>query len=119
MIEDDWTLVDHTSTWLDAQGASELRPAPGNRQFVNKKPHEADDDEPNQMMLVSDLILAWGPSFRRHLEVYAADEAKLSADFGAAFKKLTELGCPWAAQGGAQGAAGRPCPHHAGLSLAV
>ena len=74
------------------------------------------------------------PPSRRHLEargrrvtathpgrnqVYAADEAKLSADFGAAFKKLTELGCPWAAQGGAQGAAGRSCPHHAGLSLAV
>ena len=92
MIEDDWTLVDHSSTWLDALGAGELRPAPGNRQFVNKKPGQV-DDEPNQMMLLSDMILAWDPGFRTHLEVYAEDEARLKADFGAAFKKLTELGC--------------------------
>ena len=52
-----------------------------------------DDEEPNQRMLVSDMILAWDPSFRTHLEVYANDEAKLKEDFGRAFKKLTELGC--------------------------
>ena len=61
MIEDEWRLVDHSDTWLDAQGAAELRPAPGKRQYVNKKPGAADDDEPNQMMLVSDMILAWDP----------------------------------------------------------
>jgi len=93
MIEDEWRLVSHGDTWLDAQGAAELRPAPGNRQFVNKKPGEIDDDEPNQMMLVSDMILAWDPAFRTHLEAYAADEARLKEDFGRAFKKLTELGC--------------------------
>lgn len=92
MIEDEWTLVDHSSTWLDDLGAGELRPAPGNRQFVNKKPGKV-DDEPNQMMLISDMILAWDPGFRRYLEMYASDESKLKADFGAAFKKLTELGC--------------------------
>lgn len=92
MIEDEWTLVDHSDTWLDELGASELRPAPGNRQFVNKKPGKV-DDEPNQMMLLSDMILAWDPAFRTYLEAYAADEARLKADFGAAFKKLTELGC--------------------------
>ena len=55
MIEDDWTLVDHTDTWLDDQGAGELRPAPGKRQFVNKIPGKIDDDdEPNQMMLLSE-----------------------------------------------------------------
>ena len=48
------------------------------------------------MMLASDMILAWDPAFRKHLEAYAADEAKLSRDFGAAFKKLTELGCGFA-----------------------
>jgi len=93
MIEDDWTLVSHGDTWLDAQGAAELRPAPGNRQFVNKKPGVMDDDEPNQMMLPTDMILAWDPSFRVYLEAYAADENKLKDDFGRAFKKLTELGC--------------------------
>ena len=36
MLEDEWRLVDHSDTWLDAQGAAELRPAPGNRQYVNK-----------------------------------------------------------------------------------
>ena len=63
MIEDEWRLVDHSDTWLDAQGAAELRPAPGKRQFVNQKPHVASDDS-NQMMLASDMILACGASAR-------------------------------------------------------
>ncbi|EJK47236.1 hypothetical protein THAOC_34061 [Thalassiosira oceanica] len=92
MIEDDWTLVSNGDTWLDDMGAGELRPAPGKRQFVNKVPGRI-DDEPNQMMLLSDMILAWDPNFRYHLEQYAADEEKLKHDFGVAFKKLTELGC--------------------------
>ena len=37
MLEDEWRLVDHSDTWLDAQGAAELRPAPGKKQYVNKK----------------------------------------------------------------------------------
>eukprot|EP00580_Thalassiosira_gravida_P000497 CAMPEP_0201602950 /NCGR_PEP_ID=MMETSP0492-20130828/3540_1 /ASSEMBLY_ACC=CAM_ASM_000837 /TAXON_ID=420259 /ORGANISM="Thalassiosira gravida, Strain GMp14c1" /LENGTH=393 /DNA_ID=CAMNT_0048066615 /DNA_START=60 /DNA_END=1241 /DNA_ORIENTATION=+ len=93
MIEDEWTLVGHGDTWLDAQGAAELRPAPGNRQFVNKIKYKVDEDEPNQMMLLSDMVLAWDPGFRTHLEVYAEDEEVLKYDFGVAFKKLTELGC--------------------------
>lgn len=93
MLEDDWRLVSHGDNWLDAQGAAELRPAPGNRQFVNKSPDKIDDDEPNQMMLASDMILAWDPAFRTHLQVYADDEARLKEDFGRAFQKLTELGC--------------------------
>eukprot|EP00956_Cyclotella_meneghiniana_P021919 scaffold40636_cov64-Cyclotella_meneghiniana.AAC.4 len=93
MIEDEWTLVSHGDTWLDAQGAGELRPAPGKRQFVNKVPGKLHPDEPNQMMLLSDMVLAWDPSFRTYLEVYAEDEERLKRDFGAAFKKLTELGC--------------------------
>ena len=50
MIEDEWRLVDHSDTWLDAIGASELRPAPGNRQYVNQKPVYANGEEkpPNQ-----------------------------------------------------------------------
>jgi catalase (peroxidase I) len=85
--------VGHGDTWLDAQGAAELRPAPGNRQFVNQVQHQVEDRPPNQMMLLSDMILAWDAGFRTHLEVYAEDEARLKSDFGAAFKKLTELGC--------------------------
>ena len=45
------------------------------------------------MMLVSDMILAWDPAFRTHLEAYAHSEERLKMDFGKAFKKLTELGC--------------------------
>lgn len=37
MVGDEWTLVSHEDTWLDGVGASELRPAPGKRQYVNKK----------------------------------------------------------------------------------
>ncbi|KAL3921949.1 MAG: hypothetical protein SGILL_002470 [Bacillariaceae sp.] len=93
MLEDEWTFVGHEDTWLDDYGAAELRPAPGNRQFVNKVLGVVGDDEPNQMMLVSDMIFAWDPDFRVYLEEYAANEAKLKQDFGVAFKKLTELGC--------------------------
>jgi len=98
MIEDEWRLVDHSDTWLDDIGAAELRPAPGNRQYVNQKPPDGSDEEqpPNQMMLVSDMILAWDPAFRSHLEVYAEDEELLVQDFAVAFKKLTELGCGFA-----------------------
>lgn len=92
MIEDEWTLVSHGDTWLDDQGSAELRPAPGNRQFVNQK-KGVESDDPNQMMLLSDMILAWDPDFRPILEMYAEDEEKLKTDFGAAFKTLTELGC--------------------------
>ncbi len=102
LIGDEWRIVDHWDTWLDGQGAAELRPAPGKRQFVNKKkPSEMADAEfetpsPNQMMLISDMVLAWDDEFRKVVEEYAADEAMLSREFGAAFKKLTELGCPFA-----------------------
>ena len=92
MIEDEWFLVGHEDTWLDEQGAAELRPAPGKRQYVNQKRGGQAGDHPNQMMLVSDMILAWDPGFRPHLEVYAQSEERLKEDFGKAFKKLTELG---------------------------
>ncbi|CAE7640689.1 unnamed protein product [Symbiodinium pilosum] len=49
----------------------------------------------HQMMLVSDMVLLWDAAFREHLEAYAEDEDLLKREFGEAFKKLTELGCPW------------------------
>ena len=70
-----------------------LTPAPGKRQFVNKVPGRVGGDDANQMMLLSDMILKWDPSFRGYLELYAEDEALLNKEFGEAFKKLTELGC--------------------------
>jgi hypothetical protein len=48
-----------------------------------------------QMMLISDMVLLWDPEFRSVLEEYAEDGDVLSKDFGKAFKRLTELGCPW------------------------
>jgi len=53
-----------------------------------------DPPAPNQMMLLSDMVLAWDPKFRQILEEFAEDEDKLTAEFGVAFKKLTELGHP-------------------------
>ena len=47
------------------------------------------------MMLLSDMVLAWDPAFRAVLEEYADDDTgsdALQRDFGAAFKRLTELG---------------------------
>lgn len=49
----------------------------------------------HQMMLVSDMVLLWDEGFRKHLQAYADDEDLLKKDFGDAFKRLTELGCPW------------------------
>ena len=57
-----------------------------------------DPPAPNQMMLLSDMVLVWDPEFRKTLEVYSEDEEKLKEDFGKAFKKLTELGCPFASK---------------------
>ena len=93
MIEDEWTLVSHGDKWLIGMGAEELIPAPRKRQFVNKVPGRVGGDDANQMMLLSDMILKWDPSFRGYLELYAEDEALLNKEFGEAFKKLTELGC--------------------------
>ena len=66
--------------------------------FNDKPPTEEFEDPPapNQMMLVSDMVLAWDPDFRKVLQEYADDEELLKVEFGAAFKKLTELGCPFA-----------------------
>ena len=53
-----------------------------------------DDEEPNQRMLVSDMILAWDPSFRTHLKVYPNDETKLKRRaLDEPLQKLTKLGC--------------------------
>ena len=94
MIEDEWSLVGNEDTWLDVVGAAELRPAPGNKQYVNKCPMGSfGSDDANQMMLLSDMVLAWDADFRKVLDEYAADEERLAVDFSAAFKKLTELGC--------------------------
>jgi len=49
----------------------------------------------HQMMLVSDMVLLWDPAFRVIIDLYAEDEDLLKREFGDAFQKLTELGCPW------------------------
>merc|ERR1719498_1547047 len=65
----------------------------------------------HQMMLVSDMVLLWDQGFRQHLEVYAKDEDALKQDFGDAFRRLTELGCPWSKdQCPVTGAVGTGCP---------
>ena len=45
------------------------------------------------------MVLLWDPNFRQIMEEFAAEEGgeeTLMKEFGAAFKKLTELGCPFA-----------------------
>jgi len=44
------------------------------------------------MMLPTDMALLTDPEFRKYSEVYYKDNDKFLEDFGAAFKKLTELG---------------------------
>ncbi len=50
------------------------------------------EGEGDLMMLVTDMALTWHPEWKKILEVYDKDADKLKADFGHAFKKLTELG---------------------------
>eukprot|EP00747_Dinoflagellata_sp_TGD_P084827 gnl/TRDRNA2_/TRDRNA2_162664_c0_seq2.p1 gnl/TRDRNA2_/TRDRNA2_162664_c0~~gnl/TRDRNA2_/TRDRNA2_162664_c0_seq2.p1 ORF type:complete len:612 (+),score=119.09 gnl/TRDRNA2_/TRDRNA2_162664_c0_seq2:64-1899(+) len=67
----------------------------------------------HQMMLVTDMVLLWDPEFKQHVEYYC-DEDNLKRDFGMAFRKLTELGCPWVEGpkfgGPAKTATGGGCP---------
>jgi len=74
--------------------------APPTQEFV-------DPPAPNQMMLLSDMVLAWDETWRPILEEYAADEDLLKKDFGLAFKKLTELGCGFEGKEACRRTAGR------------
>lgn len=52
----------------------------------------------HQMMLVSDMVLRWDDKFSATMKLYASDdggEELLKKEFGEAYKRLTELGCPW------------------------
>eukprot|EP00928_Gymnodinium_smaydae_P018245 TRINITY_DN16951_c0_g2_i1.p1 TRINITY_DN16951_c0_g2~~TRINITY_DN16951_c0_g2_i1.p1 ORF type:complete len:555 (-),score=71.33 TRINITY_DN16951_c0_g2_i1:120-1607(-) len=62
----------------------------------NEKPRQAVKGQTDQtMMLVSDMVLLWDAGFRLHVERYASNVEALRNDFGKAFKRLTEFGCPW------------------------
>lgn len=64
----------------------------------NEKPRTAIKGQTgHQMMLISDMVMMWDPEFCKVLQEYADDAEVLSKDFGVAFKRLTELGCPWSA----------------------
>jgi len=45
------------------------------------------------MMLPTDMTMKSDPEFRKYSKMYYDDEETFMKDFGAAFKKLTELGC--------------------------
>ena len=75
----------------DAKGAHARRVEEG--YLIDGAEVEAMVEEPvKQMMLIADMALLWDPVWRKTLEIYAEDEDRLKADFGKAFKKLTELG---------------------------
>lgn len=52
------------------------------------------EDGGNLMMLPTDMALLTDTSFRKHLDVYAANDQLFFNDFGAAFSKLLRLGVP-------------------------
>lgn len=95
MVEDTWVFVNNHSQMLGKKIHSEVCPVAGNKQYIKKLEENDDWNEDQQMMLVSDMILVWDDEFRPFLQKYAEDSDLLKKDFGEAFKKLTELGCPW------------------------
>jgi len=64
----------------------------------------------HQMMLITDMVMLWDPGFRSVLQEYADDQEVLSQDFGVAFKRLTELGCPWSKDSKFRSTGGQGCP---------
>ena len=46
------------------------------------------------MMLPSDMALWWCPKYQEHVKFYDANRIQFRKDAAAAWKKLTELGCP-------------------------
>jgi len=57
------------------------------------------------MMLPTDLALIQDPSFRKYVEIYAADQSRFFKDFAEAYGKLIALGCPAECQPHWKGAA--------------
>eukprot|EP01012_Entosiphon_sulcatum_P040580 TRINITY_DN54255_c0_g1_i1.p1 TRINITY_DN54255_c0_g1~~TRINITY_DN54255_c0_g1_i1.p1 ORF type:complete len:292 (-),score=46.88 TRINITY_DN54255_c0_g1_i1:41-916(-) len=53
------------------------------------------DPNHNIIMLPTDMALTTDPAFKVIAQEYANNNTKFVNDFGVAFKKLTELGCPW------------------------
>lgn len=45
------------------------------------------------MMLHTDMALTWDPSFKKWVEIYAADEERWFKDFSSYYQQLNELGC--------------------------
>jgi len=51
------------------------------------------DEGDELMMLRSDMMMLWDEGFKEWSQIYHDDSDRFMADFAAAFKKLTELGC--------------------------
>ena len=45
------------------------------------------------MMLISDMVLYWDASYKRHIDYYDSHRLEFRRDAAAAWKKLIELGC--------------------------
>jgi len=57
-------------------------------------PHQFEDPTGDLMMLPTDMCLLDDPTFRKWVDVYAADEDRFSKDFAAVCSKLFHLGVP-------------------------
>lgn len=95
MIEDTWIFVNQHSKMLGKDLHVDVCPAASKKQYIKQLEESDDWDNGQQMMLVADMILFWDDEFRPHLREFAEDSDLLKKEFGEAFKKLTELGCPW------------------------
>mmetsp|Transcript_166579 Transcript_166579/g.529339 ORF Transcript_166579/g.529339 Transcript_166579/m.529339 type:complete len:520 (+) Transcript_166579:84-1643(+) len=100
-IDNGWALLYSPSRGLLAEKIVE---------GYNDKPLKAIKGQSgHQMMLITDMVMLWDPAFSKVLQEYADDEQVLRTDFADAFKRLTELGCPWSTDFFRAGAGGG-CP---------
>ena len=107
-----WGEVSGGKGWLNVYGAASDSAGVVADRIVKgfndtfQNPDEFIPPAPNQMMLLTDMVLAWDDEFRKTLEIYAEDEDKLSG-LRRRLQETPELGCSFAKASAA--AAVRPC----------
>jgi len=86
LLSEDWKIVDRNMEDCSGDMITGLKPYGMRRQYVNK------GGKGDLMMLVSDMALREDPYFGHWIQEYALDNERLKADFGTAFKWITEIG---------------------------
>ncbi|CAD7953823.1 unnamed protein product [Amoebophrya sp. A25] len=86
LLNHEWKLVDKNMEDCSGDLITGLKPRGIRRQYVNE------NGKGSIMMLMSDMCLVREPAWRKWVEIYAKDSARLKRDFGLTFKAATELG---------------------------